>query len=120
MLWALATLQHQLQPRELLRDFSEEWTRQLLQPARRTDIGRSQHISNAAWSLARLRVRDTHMLLLQCPSSFGSDSSSCTNPAATNFLWLNTINCVVLLDLLAVLGSFYYTIGHCETFWGCR
>lgn len=59
MLWALATLQHPLQPPQLLADFSQEWTRRLLDPARRSDSGRTQHLANLAWSLARLRVRET-------------------------------------------------------------
>jgi hypothetical protein len=55
LLWALATLQHPL-PRELLREFSEEWCRLMIAPSRSGDPQRFQNLTNTLWAFAKLRV----------------------------------------------------------------
>jgi hypothetical protein len=55
VLWAFATLQHEL-PEPILRDVSEEFVRLALAGLDTAEPGRERHLANLAWSCARLRV----------------------------------------------------------------
>lgn len=55
MLWAFATLQHEL-PEPILRDVSEEFVQLALAQSDTAEPGRERHLANLAWSCARLRV----------------------------------------------------------------
>ena len=55
ILWALATLQHEL-PENILRDVSDEFARLALAQLGSAEPGRERHLANMAWACARLRV----------------------------------------------------------------
>ncbi|BDA42502.1 probable RAP domain-containing protein, chloroplastic at C-terminar half [Coccomyxa sp. Obi] len=63
MLWALATLQHEL-PEAVLHDVSEEFVRLALCQLSTPEAGRERHLANMAWSCARLRVNPCDGALL--------------------------------------------------------
>ena len=68
ILWACVLLQHPMPP-ETLHSINTDWAGALLRTYDAVEGNRAQHVSNAAWSFARLRLNPLNGALLDATAA---------------------------------------------------